>query len=1076
MRSFLITSTAVAAMLFSAVTRAQITSGALSGTVHDANGAAVSNALVTIIFEPTGQRLLIRSHADGRFTAANLRPGSPYSVLVTAIGYKALAVHNLSVTLGLSSTRDYALESTSVQLAVVGVTADRGQVARKTGTSTEVSEHVLQRLPTVSRSLQDMTRLAPEGNGVSFAGSNYRYNNFTIDGASSNDAFGFSQSSGSSTASVPTGTPGGLARTQPISLDAVEQVSVSLSPFDVKIGSFTGASVNAVTRAGTNSTMGSMYSFAQAPSFIGRGLSGTLPTGFKNYSMGARLGGPLLTNRVFYFLNAEVSRHTDPVLFAPGSTGALLTGNVAALVRDSLKSYAARAGFTGFDPGSIGNYTINANSQKFLARIDANFGSSVLTVRDNFVSAEAGNLERGQSLNKLASQDFVHHSTTNGLVAELKSQIGNSLSNSLIGGFSVVSDKRTPYGAQISPQIEIADLGYGQINAGSDRESAVYRQHTSTLEFTDNLTWNGGRHTVTIGSHNEMYKVQYTFLNSYNGRWQYPNLAAFLAGQPNRIRATYSVNNNTLSAVSGTPGADFTVFTPSAYVQDEIALASNLRLSLGVRIEATSTDKASQASTFANFTSADGAQPFAKYANDYGRSITVAPRIGFTWDIEPQSALVVRGGVGVFQGRMPFAWFAYPFLNNGIQFANVDYRPAYNTTLTSVPLIIDPNQQSTINSLYKQGNVYEINLIDNKYVQPQMARGNLAVDLKLPARTRLTLEGSYTKVLKDILYTNQDIPTSSGKLGGADPRPIYPASRLIAPIGVANPYSAVYVLGNTNQGFRYNLTASLRKTFGDGFDLTSAYTFGRSKDIANGQRNSPQSNVEYNQLYEANKYPLVYSNFDIRHRVVATASWNHAWSTRTATSASVVYTGQSGSPFSYVYTGDVNNDGSANNDLIYIPRNQSEINLVPSSRPAGLVDLRAPAQIWTDLDRFISSDSYLNSHRGQVAERNGARTPWNHRADLRLSQDIRVDQKATPHNLQLTIDILNVSNLLNRSWGKFYFVPNLNNQNVYPLAYRSGRGIGSTPNFSFDPSAGTPYQVDDLQSRWQLQAGLRYTF
>ena len=193
MRSFLITSTAVAAMLFSAVTRAQITSGALSGTVHDANGAAVSNALVTIIFEPTGQRLLIRSHADGRFTAANLRPGSPYSVLVTAIGYKALAVHNLSVTLGLLSTRDYALESTSVQLAVVGVTADRGQVARKTGTSTEVSEHVLQRLPTVSRSLQDMTRLAPEGNGVSFAGSNYRYNNFTIDGASSNDAFGFSQ-------------------------------------------------------------------------------------------------------------------------------------------------------------------------------------------------------------------------------------------------------------------------------------------------------------------------------------------------------------------------------------------------------------------------------------------------------------------------------------------------------------------------------------------------------------------------------------------------------------------------------------------------------------------------------------------------------------------------------------------------------------------------------------------------------------------------------------------------------------------------------------------------------------------
>lgn len=1075
MQSRLLRGAVVLMALWSSTAAAQITTGALGGTVKDESGAPVADAIVTITFVPTGQRIITRTSAEGRFLANNLRPGAPYTVLATSMGFQASTTNGLSVSLGVTTTRTIQMTKAIVTLAALEVSADL-LATRKTGTSTEVGDKQLQRLPTISRSLQDMTRMTPEGNGVSFAGSNYRYNNLTIDGAGSNDAFGFSQSSGQSTASVPTGTPGGLARTQPISLDAIDQVSVAIAPYDVKIGNFTGASINAVTRSGTNTTSGTIYSFGQAQSFVGSGLSGSLPDGFKNYQVGGRLGGPIVENKLFYFLNVEVAQKTDPVLFAPGTNGALLTAAVATQVRDSLRSYASRAGYSNFDAGSLGNYGINANSQKFFARIDANFGNSILTVRDNFVSAEAGNLERGAALNKLASQDFVHHSNTNGLVAELKSQIGDALSNNLIAGYSIVSDKRTPYGSQVSPQIEIADLGYGQINAGSDRESAVFKQHTRTFELTDNLTWNKGNHTLTVGTHNEMYNVQYTFLNSYNGRWQYPNLSAFLAGQPNRIRATYSLGDNSLSGVSSNPGADFNVFAPSVYAQDEIAVTSYLHLTLGLRIDATTTDQATQAAGFTNLTLADGSKPFTKYTDDYGSSLTVAPRVGFTWDVMPDQKMTVRGGVGVFQGRMPFAWFAYPYLNNGVQFANVDYRPTYNASLSSVPLIVDPTQQRSINTLYNQGNVYEINLIDNKFVQPQMARGNLGFDFRLPTRTRLSFEGTYTKVLKDILYTNQDIPATVGNLGGADQRPIYGATRLVTPTGVTNPYSAVYVLGNTNQGFRYNLTASAQQNAGSDFALTAAYTYGQSKDVANGQRNSPQSNVEYNQLYEANKYPLTFSNFDIRHRVVATAAWTHGWSHRTSTSASLIYTGQSGSPYSYVYTGDLNNDGSSNNDLIYIPRSPSEINLIASARPAGQPDTRTTAQIWSDLDAFISSDPYLNSHRGQSAERNGARTPWNHRADLRISQDIRLDSGKNPHNVQLSLDVLNLTNLLSSNLGKFYFVPNLNNQNVYALAYRSGRAVGGTPNFSFDPIAGKPYQVDDLQSRWQMQLGLRYSF
>lgn len=1074
MRSLSVSSAFFAIALAASSVSAQITSGSLVGLVVDAAGKPIANAAVTVTFAPTGLALSTRSREDGRYAVSNLRPGGPYTVRILSIGYAPSTTGDLRVLLGQQTTGRYVLQKAAVQLAAVKVAVDRlAPASLKTGTATQIGQTQIAQVPALSRSLQDITRLSPTANGASYGGSNFRYNNLTIDGAASNDAFGFSQSSGQSTASVPTGTPGGLARSQPISLDAIEAVSLAIAPYDVKIGNFTGASINAVTRSGTNQFSGSAYSYGRNPSLVGNGLSGAIPTDFREFQYGGRIGGPIIQDKLFFFMNAEVSRRTDPVLFAPGSNGALLTAPVAAQVRDSLASYAVRAGYPGFNTGTISKYSIPANSEKYFARFDANLGRTVLTLRDNYVNAQAGNLERAHALNKLGSQDFMHFSQNNSLVAEAKTQVNDNLSNNLIFGFSVVNDHRTSYGSQLSPQIEIQDIGYGQINAGSDRESAVYKQRTRTLELTDNATWTSGIHTLTLGTHNELYNVQYTFLNSYNGRWQYPNLAAFLAGQPNRIRATYSPTNNTLGSVSGTPGADFNVFTPSVYLQDEIAPASNFKVTFGVRVDATTTEQAGQSAAFSNFVAADGSTPFRQYTNDYAKTIFVSPRGGFTWEVKPE--VTVRGGAGLFQGRMPFAWFAYPYLNNGEQFANVDYRPAYGTTLTSVPLIVDPTKQQTINTLYNQGNVYEINLINNKYVQPQMARTNLAIDFRLPSQTTLTLEGTYTKTVKDILYTNQDIPESPGNLGGADQRAIYGSSRLAASTGSSNPFSAVYVLGNTNKGYRYNITADLRKQFGNALNLGGSYTYGQSKDVANGQRNSPQSNVEYNQLVTANTYPLTFSNFDLRHRIMGTASFNHSWSMRTATSATLIYTGQSGSPYSYVYSGDLNGDGSSNNDLIYIPRDASEIKLIPSSRPAGLSDTRTAADIWNQLNQFITADPYLDGHRGQNAERNGPRTPWNHRVDLRVTQDIKIDGGTTAHSMQLTFDVINVGNLLKNSWGKYYFVPNLNNQNVYPIAYRSGRAVGGTPSFSFDP-IGIPYQTDDFQSRWQMQAGLRLLF
>jgi hypothetical protein len=355
-----------------------------------------------------------------------------------------------------------------------------------------------------------------------------------------------------------------------------------------------------------------------------------------------------------------------------------------------------------------------------------------------------------------------------------------------------------------------------------------------------------------------------------------------------------------------------------------------------------------------------------------------------------------------------------------------------------------------------------------------MWRSQLATDIKLPTKGTLTLDGTYTQVLKDILFTNIGLPAPAGNLGGADTRPIFSATRVAVPAGQTNPFSSVFLLSNTNKGYRYSLTADLRQPIGRALELGGSYTYGQAKDVANGQRNSPQSNVEYNQMVAANVYPLTYSNYDVRHRVVATASYTHKWTPSVGTIASVIYTGASGSPFSYVYSGDYNGDGQSNNDLFYIPRNASEVNLIPSSRPAGQTDTRTAAQIWADLDAYINSDPYLRTHRGQVAERNGGRTPWNHRADFRLVQDVATQSRLP---IQVTFDILNLTSLMNKDWGKFYFVPNLNNQNTYIAAYRSGRAVGATPSISFDPIPGNkPYQVDDIQSRWQMQLGLRVSF
>ena len=942
-------------------------------------------------------------------------------------------------------------------LSAVTVSADRDAIISKnrTGPSTNVSRERIDALPTLGRSLQDLTRLTPQGGANSFGGTSFRYNNVSIDGASNNDVFSFSPSQGGISGVGPSGTPGAGARTQPISLDAIQEVQVVLAPFDVKLGNFTGGSINAVTRSGTNDFTGSFYSFGRNQMLTGKSADTARKSiaDYQDYQLGARAGGPIVKNKAFYFLNAEFGKRAEPVGFAPGDAGTVVDLQTAKALTDTLRARYA------YDGGSIGSFTDTNKSAKVFGRLDFNLSDThKLDIRHNFVDASAQNFTRGPFLLKLGGQDFTQSNITNSTVAELRSSFQNGNSNSLIAALSFTRDKRGYPGA-LFPQIEINGPSGSSLFLGTDREASVFKINTRVAELTDNYTINRGRQSWTLGTHNEFYGIQYNFMNAYNGRWQYGSLANFYANKPSRIRGQYDLTDNSYVNVTGTPQADFHVVWPSAYVQDEISVSDRLRITPGVRVDVPIFPDKIPVNPKIAQTAA-----FAGYKNTFGGDFYFAPRISFNWDVLGDQRAQVRGGTGVFTGRVPFAWYAYAYENTGLKVGNVDCRPSATSgcagNSATVPLVTDPSKLKDL-----QSGVFEANLIDNHFKLPTVNRSSLALDYRLPMGAVVTLEGMYTKTINDVKFLNIGLKDST-IASSVDGRPIYQGS----PVNLrVNPnFTSVFLLTNTHQGNRYSLTGQIQKSSFSGLDGMLAYTYGQSRDISNGIRNSPQSNWEFNQVSNPRSPALTASNFDVRHRVVGTLGWKKNWG-RSQSGASLVFTGASGTPFTFVYASDANRDGSGSNDLIYVPKDEADARIVPLA-----TDTRTAHDIWLALDSFIGSQPGLQGHRGMIAERNAGRTPWNKQLDLRLLHTLPV---AGDHGIQLTLDVINLAALFGTTWGRQYFVPNENNYNFNTLRVTKTDASGAPIGFSFDGVPNnTPWQYDALNSRYQAQLGLRYSF
>jgi hypothetical protein len=1064
-----------------------VTTSGINGVVKDEKGEPLPGATVIATHIPTGTQYGMATNPQGRFYFPNVRVGGPYSLTVTFVGYAEYAEPQFMLALGENRGFNLTLNETQQQLEEVTVSDRPDDLINsgRTGASTHISTETIERNPSISRSLSDFTRLTPQaasgiGNGgTSISGRNSRYNNVTIDGAVNNDVFGLNSS----------GQPGSNAGSEIISLDAVKEVSIVVSPYDVTQGSFSGGGINAVTRSGSNEIEGSAYYFFRNENTTGKTLAENRQkqSAYFNKQYGARLGLPIVKNKLFFFGSVELQRAETPFAINLVSqnqlnayqTSGTVPSNVSLIsTEDAQAVYDRLKNDFNYDAGTFGPFTPTSENNKYFGRIDWNINDNhQLTVRHNHISALQDELARTQQVLEFSNNGFVTDYVNNSTILELNSRFRANMSNRFIAGYTSVDDNRNVNAQNAGGVFPHLDINLGSnriIRAGGQRSSQGNLKSQDILQITNNFTLFLNKHTVTIGTHNEHYKIFNSFVNRFNGHYEYTSLADFTNGQlgsSGRFRLAYSLDyfNDRFQAVT------LRFFQTAFYLQDEFEARKGLRITAGLRMD------------IPMFIDKPNANPqmvteFGLDTRNVPSQVLWSPRVGFNYNHKEEGVHQLRGGVGIFTGRVPFVWISNQYTNSGATLATLDVRGSssnvplfrdgehllenYWANVLGVP-VDDPAVQAKIETELKNIPTSEVNLMSPDFKLPQVLRANLGYDVKLPFGLVATLEGIVTKTLNEINYENINLTNPTDKILG-DGRPRHT-------VRLANSkFQNVLLINNTSKGYQYSLTGSLQKSWSKNLFASIAYNYGQSRDVNSGTHTTALSGWEGNPTpgYSNNQL-LSYSVWDLRHRMVGNVSYRKPWlNERMATTISVYYNGQSGEPFSYIINQDLNNDGSTFNDLAYIPRNKNEIVLVPSSA----TDARTPDQIWEQLNTFIMNDEYLQEHRGEYAVRNGARTPWESRFDLRLMHEFFLKTGKYDHALQLTMDIENFANLLDQDKGRDYFV-SFNTFNLLRFeGFEGGSANTGRPVYSFDNAGQTAWQTNNLTSVWRMQFGVRYIF
>ena len=1028
----------------------QVTTATLIGQVTDTKGEPLPGVTIVATHVPSGTRYGVTTRTDGRFSLPNLRVGGPYQVTALMTGFIQKDATLAELKLAQKLTQDFSLEDASTTLGEVIVRYDASGIlnSTRTGAATNITRDQLSTLPTISRSASDYTRLVPmSAEGGSFAGRNDQFNNYSVDGTIFNNPFG-----------LDAATPGGQADAQPISLDAIDQINVAIAPYDVTQTGFTGAAINAVTKSGTNKWSGTVFGFYRNKNMIGKKVGDTEVNrgDLRQLQTGFAIGGPLIKNKLFIFANLEIERRSDLGSYFLANRGSAGPNISRVLASDlNLVSGLLRERY-GYETGSFEDYKHNTDNQKGLLKLDWNISEvHKLTLTGNFLDAfrekpahPSAIGRRGPDFLTLQYQNSGYRINNKlySTIAELKSLFSNRFANKIQVGFTAFRDSRDPF-SEPFPVLNIGKDGVRYIIAGHEPFSINNRLDQNVYQINDNFNIYTGKHTITLGGSLERFDFNNSFnLTGYGARVFFPdipigdfetfiNSGDFDAEVQGAKDAFANNNQNNTWALAETNLGQFAL-----YAQDEWELSPKFILTAGVRMDMPlyfDTKEKIEENIARNGGLIDTGGVYApgiEYYNQDGNPVMfdhtvlpkqtplISPRLGFNYDLKGDRSAQLRGGTGLFTGRFPFVWI-------GNQVAN----PAFFFYCVTEP--------------------------DFKF--PQVWRSNLGYDQQFGGGWIGTIDLVYTKDINAMMVRNYGLRKPTGNLEGFDNRPIYlPGDRAMIFGGATN----AYVFTNVKEGYTFNTTFQITKNWKDGSMMQLGYNFLDAKDAASIDAEISSDAYDRNPAnIENSNIPLLApSLYGNRHRIVGAGVKRFRYG-KFGTTISIFSEYVQGSRFSYTYSGDINNDGSSLNDLIFIPTD-AQIDQMAFSG-----DASAQTAQRQGLKAYIAQDEYLNAHRGERSEKYAALSPWYSRWDVRILEDFYLPNNNT---VQLSIDILNIGNLINSDWGVREFATYTGL--AQPLAVSVANNV---PTYSFDTAqTNTFFQDFGLASRWQLQLGLRYIF